>query len=145
MSRFRMRQAWASVGLVGWAALLGGCPLVVLGGAAAVGGGIVYTSLNQAEKTFEAEFARVEGATRRALEALEMTPVARGDRTKIGLNEESLELTTYARSMKIVIRLERVLPTGVKVRVDAQRGTVQRDKATATEVILKIDELLRPA
>jgi len=29
--------------------------------------------------------------------------------------------------------------------VDAQRGAIQRDKATATEILLKIDELLRPA
>jgi len=145
MRRWRMRQAWASLGLAAGAALLAGCPLVVLGGAAAVGGGVAYTSLNQAEKTFEAEFARVERAARQALEALEMTPIAREERTKVGLNEESLELTTYARSMKIVIRLERVVPAGVKVRVDAQRGTIQRDKGTATEILLKVDELLRSA
>lgn len=145
MSRSRMRQVWASISLVAGAALLGGCPLVILGGAAAVGGGIVYTQLNQAEKTFDVEFARVEGATRQALEALEMTPVAREERRKAGLNEESLELITYARSMKIVIHVDRVQPAGVKVRVDAQRGAIQRDKATATEILLKIDELLRPA
>jgi hypothetical protein len=74
-----------------------------------------------------------------------MTPVAREERRKAGLNEESLELITYARSMKIVIHVDRVQPAGVKVRVDAQRGAIQRDKATATEILLKIDELLRPA
>ena len=136
---------WAGVSLVAGAALLGGCALVVLGGAAAVGGGVVYTQLNQAEKTFEVEFARAEGATRQALEVLEMTPIAREERRKAGLNEESLELITYARDMKIVINVDRVQPAGVKVRVDAQRGAIQRDKATATEILLKIDELLRPA
>ena len=145
MMRRMMRQACAVVGLVAGAALLGGCPYLVLGGAAAVGGGIAYTKLNQAEKTYDAEFARVEGATRRALEALEMTPISREERTKVGLNEESLELTTYARGMKIVIQVERVLPSGVKVRVDAQRGTIERDRTTATEIILKIDEQLRAA
>ncbi len=145
MGRWRMRQVWASVSLVAGAALLGGCLPLVVGGAAAVGGGVVYTQLNQAEKTFEVEFARVEGATRQALEALEMTPVAREDRRKVGLNEESLELTTYARGMKIVINVDRVPAAGVRVRVDAQRGAIQRDKATATEIIQKIDELLRPA
>ena len=145
MSRRKIRQALASVSLVAAAALLGGCPLVVLGGAAAIGGGIAYTQLNQAEKTFEAEFVRVERATREALEALEMTPIAREERQKAGMNEERLELTTFARSLKIVINVDRVQPSGVKVRVDAQRGTIQRDKATATEILTKIDELLARA
>jgi hypothetical protein len=145
MSRREIRQALASVNLVAAAALLGGCPLVVLGGAAAIGGGIAYTQLNQAEKTFEAEFARVERAAREALEALEMTPIAREERQKAGMSEERLELTTFARGMKVVIELDRVPPAGVKVRVDAQRGTIQRDKATATEILTKIDELLARA
>ncbi|MGH7408711.1 MAG: DUF3568 family protein [Candidatus Methylomirabilales bacterium] len=147
MSRWSMRQAWAGLSLVAGVALLGGCVPLIVGGAAAVGAGVVYTQLNQAEKTFDADFARVERATRRALEALEMTPVSREERTKVGLNEESLELITYARNMKIVIHVERVLPAGVKVRVDAQRGTfnIQRDRTTATEIILKIDEQLRSA
>ena len=142
-----MRQAWAGLSLVAGVALLGGCVPLIVGGAAAVGAGVVYTQLNQAEKTFDADFARVERATRQALEALEMTPVSREERTKVGLNEESLELITYARNMKIVIHVERVLPAGVKVRVDAQRGTlnIQRDRTTATEIILKIDEQLRSA
>lgn len=145
MSRRGFRQALASAGLVAGAALLGGCPLFVLGGAAALGTGVVYTQVNQAEKTFEAEFARVERATRQALEALEMTPIAREERQKAGMSEERLELTTFARGLKLVIALDRVPPAGVKVRVDAQRGTIQRDKATATEVLLKIDELLQRA
>lgn len=145
MSRRGIRQALASAGLAAGAALLGGCPLVVLGGAAAVGGGIAYTQLNQAEKTFEAEFARVERATREALEALEMTPIAREERKKAGMSEERLELTTFARGMRVVIELDRVPPAGVKVRVDAQRGTIQRDKAAATQILQKIDELLQRA
>lgn len=145
MSRRGIRQALASAGLVAGAALLGGCPLVVLGGAAAFGGGIAYTQLNQAEKTFEAEFARVERATREALEALEMTPIAREERKKAGMSEERLELTTFARGMRVVIELDRVPPAGVKVRVDAQRGTIQRDKAAATQILQKIDELLQRA
>ncbi|MBI3003594.1 MAG: hypothetical protein HYY54_08295 [candidate division NC10 bacterium] len=72
-----------------------------------------------------------------------MTPIAREERKKAGMSEESLELTTYARGLKIVIELDRVLPAGVKVRVDAQRGAIQRDKNTATEILLRIDELLR--
>jgi hypothetical protein len=138
-----MRHAGIGLGLFAGAALLGGCPVVLVGGAAAIGGGVVYTQLNQAEKTFEADFARVEGATRQALESLEMTPIAREERKKAGMSEESLELTTFARGLKIVIDLERVSPAGVKVRVDAQRGAIQRDKNTATEIILRIDELLR--
>ena len=147
MSRWSMRQAWAGLSLVAGVALLGGCVPLIVGGAAGVGAGVVYTQLNQAEKTFDADFTRVERATRQALEALEMTPVSREERTKVGLNEESLELITYARNMKIVIHVERVLPAGVKVRVDAQRGTlnIQRDRTTATEIILKIEEQLRSA
>lgn len=145
MSRRGIRQALASVSLVAGAALLGGCPLVVLGGAAALGTGIVYTQLNQAEKIFEAEFARVERATREALEALEMTPIAREERQKAGMSEERLELTTFARGMRVVIELDRVPPAGVKVRVDAQRGTIQRDKAAAAQILQKIDELLQRA
>ena len=140
-----MRQVGIGLGLLAGTALLGGCPVLLVGGAGALGTGIVYTQLSQAEKTFEADFARVEGAARQALESLEMTPIAREERKKAGLSEESLELTTYARGMKIIIELDRVPPAGVKVRVDAQRGTIQRDKNTATEVLLRIDELLRRA
>ncbi|MBI3003593.1 MAG: hypothetical protein HYY54_08290 [candidate division NC10 bacterium] len=67
MGKRWMRHVMTGLGLLAGAALLGGCPVVLLGGAAAVGGGVVYTQLNQAEKTFEADFARVEGATRQAL------------------------------------------------------------------------------
>lgn len=144
-----MRQMGIGLGLLGGAMLLGGCvaaiPVVLVGGAAAVTGGIAYTHLNQAEKTFEADFARVEEATRQALESLEMTPIAREDRRKTGMAEESLEITTFARGLRIVIGLDRVPPAGVKVRVDALRGAVQRDKDTATEILLRIDELLRRA
>lgn len=145
MGRPWMRQVGIGLGLFAGAALLGGCPVVLLGGAAAVGGGIIYTQYSQAEKTFEADFARVEGATRQALENLEMTPIAREERKQAGMAEESLEITTFARGLKIVIELDRVPPAGVKVRVDAQRDTIRRDKNTATEILLRIDELLRRA
>jgi hypothetical protein len=129
MTRQRVQSAGACVGLVFGAALLGACAAL---------------QVNQAEKTFELDFARVEGATRQALEALEMTPLAREERRKVGISEESLEMTTYARGRKIVIQTDRVSPTGVKVRVDAQRGNLylQGDKETATEILLKINEML---
>lgn len=129
MTRQRAQRAGACVGLVFGAALLGACAVL---------------QVSQAEKTFEVDFARVEGATRQALEALEMTPLAREERRKVGISEESLEMTTYARGMKIVIQTDRVTPTGVKVRVDAQRGRLhlQGDKETATEILLKINEML---
>lgn len=132
MTRQRVQRAGAGVGLVFGAALLGACAVL---------------QVNQAERTFDADFARVEGATRRALEALEMTPIAREERRKVGITEERLEMTTYARGKKIVIQTDRVTPTGVKVRVDARRGELhlQGDKETATEILLKINEmLLRP-
>ena len=132
MTRQRVQLAGTGVGLVFGAALLGAC--AVLG-------------VTQAEKTFDVDFPRVEGATRQALEALDMTPLAREERRKVGISEESLEMTTYARGMKIVVQEDRVAPVGVKVRVDAWRGNLylQGDKETAMEIILKINEmLLRP-
>jgi hypothetical protein len=129
MTRQEVQRAAARVGLVFGAALLGACAIL---------------QASQAEKTFELDFARVEGATRKALEALEMTPVAREERRKVGVSEESLEMTTYARGRKIVIQEDRVSPTGVKVRVDVKRGDyyLQGDRETAMEVLLKINEML---
>ena len=109
------------------------CAAVVLGGA---GFGVAYTQRNIAYKTFDSSLDQVNKATTLALKKLDIRIV---DNSK---TEKGRKVKGGTKELEILIDLERVTSKATKVKVNAKKGIVQKDKAMATEILHQIDEIL---
>ncbi len=109
-------------------------PIVVSG----AGGGVAYTVTNVAYQTFSHPLADVEAATHDALKKMAIDELTTED------TEDGRRITAFTTHLNIYIDLERVTPAATKVKVNAKRGSVMKDKATATEIIRQVYLILEP-
>jgi hypothetical protein len=98
----------------------------VLSGA---GGGVAYTITNIAYKTFSYPIEEVEGANKKALEKMGIKVVERKSK------EDRVKITAETKRLKIYITLESITPVTTKIKVNAKRMGILKDKSTATELI----------
>ena len=98
----------------------------VLSGA---GGGVAYTVTNIAYKTFTYPIEEVEGANRMALEKMGIEAVERKHK------EDRVKLKAETKRLTIYITLESITPVTTKIKVNAKRMGILKDKSTATELI----------
>lgn len=126
---------------VALAALVSGCaaaPVALLPAAvpaiiAGAGGGITYTFTNIAYRTITRPSEEIERAALRAMEkmSIRVDGVSRG--------EHVTRISARARGLVIKIDLERMTPTLTRMRVNAKRGLVFKDKNTAFEIIFQTE------
>lgn len=109
-------------------------PIVVSG----AGGGVAYTVTNVAYQTFSHPIADVEKATHDALKKMAIDELSTED------TEDGTLITAFTEHLNIYIDLERITPAATKVKVNAKRGSVLKDKATATEIIRQVHLILEP-
>ncbi|MFQ5586889.1 MAG: DUF3568 family protein [Thermodesulfobacteriota bacterium] len=105
----------------------------VLSGA---GGGVAYTITNVAYKTFSYPIEEVEGANKKALEKMDIEVVERKHK------EDKVKITAETKRLKIYITLEIITPATTKIKVNAKRMVVLKDKPTATEIIEQTGKFL---
>jgi NADPH:quinone reductase-like Zn-dependent oxidoreductase len=106
---------------------------VLLSGA---GGGVAYTITNIAYKTFSYPINEVEAANHEALKKMHIEEIERSE------EEDWVQITAATKRLKIYIEFERITPTTTKIKVNAKRGMVFKDKATATEIIEQTERIL---
>lgn len=140
------RQAiWArSFAAILLAAFLGGCaaaPVALLPAAvpaiiAGAGGGITYTFTNIAYRTITRPPEEIERATLRAMEKMSIRVESLRHR------EYDTEIFAKTRQLKIHINLERMTPTLTRMKVNAKKGLIFKDKNTAFEIIYQTEFFL---
>lgn len=109
------------------------CATVAVSGA---GLGIAYTVTNVAYKTFSFPLDQVHKATTLALKKMDVTI---GDNSE---NEKGRKIKAYTEDLEIIIDLEPITSTCTKMKVNAKKGLLFKDKATATEVIYQTNKIL---
>jgi hypothetical protein len=107
-------------------------PVVVSG----AGGGVAYTITNIAYKTFSYPINEVEAANHKALGKMHIVVVERSE------EEDWVQIAAVTKRLRIYISLEQITPTTTKIKVNAKRGMVFKDKATATEIIEQTERIL---
>ena len=113
--------------------LISGCAAVALTGA---GFGASYTLGNVARKTFNFSLNRAHKATILALKKMDIKVV--GD-TK---TEKGRRIKSATETLDIIIDLERVTSKATKIKVNAKKGPILKDKATAGEIIAQVGKVL---
>lgn len=130
-----------------FAFLLSGCaaaPVAFLPAAvpaiiAGAGGGITYTFTNIAYRTMTRPPEEIEKAVLRAMEKMSI-------RVKSLKHEEyDTEIRARTRQLKIFITLERMTPTLTRMKVNAKKGLIFKDKNTAFEIISQTEYFLSGA
>lgn len=111
-----------------------GCVVVAAGALAAAAGGVTYTVLGTAEKTYDVDYDTVVAALQKALVTLD---IKTGDTKRREENGKivSTEIDAYARDLTIRISIDRVSDKATRVIVDASQRYVFKDRATAGEIL----------
>jgi hypothetical protein len=118
---------------------LSGCALIPFAGAAAVSGGaagVNYSFTNVAYKTISYPVADVEAALHESLKKMNIKEMKRE------AGEGIVSITAVTSYLDISIDLEKVTPSVTNIKVNARRGVFFKDKATATEIIVQVQENL---
>lgn len=109
-------------------------PLLVTGAR----GGINYTVTNTAYKTFSHPMVEVEESAHSAIRRMQIDELSTEEVT------DGVKITAFTRKLNIHITLESITPATTKVKVNAKRGPVLKDKATAAEIIRQMEGVLEP-
>ncbi len=121
---------------------LNGCAAIALallgaGVGVATEQAVSYTMRGVASRTLTAPLARVRRATLRALR-------------RMGIKVEGRERTEYGELIKatgtnrqIEVRLEPITPKSTRMRTVAKHGFFLRDRATAKEIILQTERIIK--
>jgi len=111
-----------------------GCAVVAVGAVAAAAGGVTYTVLGTAEKTYYEDYDAVVVALQKALVTLD---IKTGETKQ---NEENgkvvlTEIEAYTGDLTIRISIHRVGDKATRVVVDASQNFLIKDKATAAGIL----------
>lgn len=100
------------------------------------GGGIAYSMTNVAYQTFSFPIERVTTSIHSALAKMEIVEDSTTE------TEDGVEIVALTRKLTIFIEVEEITPATTRVKVNAKRGTLLKDKATAKEVLMQIGAVL---
>ncbi len=95
-----------------------------------------YSTENIVHKTFTQEFDHVLKASKIALEKMNFKI------SKIDIKEKRTRICACAPSLEIEIFLNSITSNTTRVSVNTSNSKLQKDKATATEVVAQIDVTL---
>jgi hypothetical protein len=118
---------------------LSGCAMLPFAVPAAISGGaagVNYSFTNVAYKTISYPVADVDTALHKALIKMRITEVRR--KSQGG----TVSVTAATSQLDIFIDLEKITPSVTNIKVNAKRGAFFKDKATATEIIVQIENIL---
>ena len=121
--------------------LLQGCAAVGLtlfgvGAGVTTGTSVAYTLDGIAYRTFTAPLPQVETATRTALDRMGIKVEATSQ------IEQGKAIKAVTEDREIEIELERVSSRTTRIRTVAKQGLFFKDRATATEIIIKTEKAL---
>ncbi len=114
----------------------GGCAAILAGGAAGTLKGFEFTQNNIARKSFTAEIRMLTKACSRALKemGIEASDPVRTD--------DGFRIIALTRKLKIRIDIEHITHRVSQISVNAKKGIIRRDLATATEIIRRTESVM---
>jgi hypothetical protein len=118
--------------------IISGCgPAIIAGAGGATAAGIYYTVTDSAEKTFSHPYKLVrealfEASKKMGIEISSYVPISDGE-----------VFHGSTPKLKIEVTLRKLTEKITKVGVDVRKDMVVKDKATATELILQMDKVLK--
>ncbi|MDO8425998.1 MAG: DUF3568 family protein [Deltaproteobacteria bacterium] len=122
--------------LFGCAAPVALLPVVLPGVIAGAGAGISYTFTNIAYKTLTYPIEEVDRANKDALERMSINAVNRK------VKNDNIKIKAETRRLSVYITLESMTPTLTRIKVNAKRLLVFKDKTTAFEIIYQTERSL---
>ncbi|MBI5493203.1 MAG: DUF3568 family protein [Deltaproteobacteria bacterium] len=125
--------------LSGCAAPVALLPVVLPGVITGAGAGISYSFTNIAYKTLTYAIEDVDRANRDALERMSIRVVKRK------VKKNSIKIKAETRKLAIYITMESMTPTLTRIKVNAKRLLIFKDKTTAFEVIYQTERSLLEA
>ncbi len=125
--------------LSGCAAPISLLPVVLPGVIAGAGAGISYSFTNIAYKTLTYPIEDVDRANRDALERMSVKVVKRKVKKNI------IKIKAETRKLTIYITIESMTPTLTRIKVNAKRLLIFKDKTTAFEIIYQTERSLLEA
>ncbi len=115
---------------------IGGCGLILAGGAAGTAAGAKHSFDNVAHKTFNVDLPRLKEAAREALIALDL-------KSSGPINtEKGARMVAITEKLNIEIVFERISSRATKMSVNAKAGFFKKDRATAAEILRQTDIFL---
>ncbi len=113
-----------------------GCAAMAVSALSGVGYAVHYTATNVACKTFSFTLDRADKATMFALRKMNIkvigdSPTKKGKRIKAATEE-----------LDITIDLEQITSKATKISVNAKKGPMLKDKATAGEIVAQVGRIL---
>ncbi len=112
---------------------ISGCIALAVGGGAL---GVSYTLGNVAYKTVNYPLKKVDRAVVQASKRMDITIVSNFE------TESGREIKGATRDLDIEVELEAVTPKTTKISINAKKGMIEKDKATATELIKQTERIL---
>ena len=100
--------------------------------------GFSYTTNGYAYKTFTKPAERVTQASIHALTRMDIK-VAKTEH-----KDDVIVITGEAQNRVIEIELEAITPKATNMRVVTHKGSIFKDKATATEIVMQTEDILYP-
>lgn len=107
-------------------------PAVISG----AGAGITYTFTNVAVKTMTYPLEDVEAASLKALEKMAI------EVRKVKHRKHATKIKSKTRTLNIYITIERMTPALTRIKVNAKKNFLMKDKTTAFEVIYQTERFL---
>jgi len=114
--------------------LLSGCAGILIAGAS---GGVAYSFTNIAYKTIPCPIDQVEFANRLALMKMGIKYV------EVIKTENRASIFAETSELNIYIDLNKITPKSTKMRVDAKKNFLVKDKSTAEAIINETEAMLR--
>lgn len=112
---------------------IAGCATVAVSGA---GMGVEYTITNVAYRTFNFSLEQVNQATILALKKMD---IKIKDNRK---TEDGRRIEASTKELQIIIDLEYITSRATKIKVNAKKGPVLKDRSTAAEIIHQVGKIL---
>lgn len=103
---------------------------------AGAGGGISYTFTNIAYRIITKPPEEIEEAVLKAMDRMSIKV------EKVSRGKHDIKIRANTRKLKIDINLERMTPTLTRMKVNAKRGLIFKDKNTAFEIIYQTESFL---
>ncbi len=114
----------------------GGCAALLAGGAAGTLEGFQYSYGRVARKTFTVEIEVLKNASVLALKEMGI------DSSGPVRTEEGFRISAATSKLKIQIEIEPVTSRASQIKVNAKKGYIQKDFATAAEIVRRTESAI---
>lgn len=117
--------------------LMNGCAIAVPVVVSVAGTGVVYTYSQSASRTYTEDFDTIKKASLAAMKKMNIVV------DRVLYYEREIEIHARTDLMEVILEIEPVTSKSTKVTAKVSKDLVRKDKATATEILDQLGEVLK--